>query len=221
MSIIVIIIHIFNIIIIVSKGVKHHHNNLHYQQPQRLLCRTLAGNSVHLLTISSPEALEDHKVQQYHHHQQHQYQQGWSTKTQTNYQHQQGKQFVVLTGRVHPGESPSSWMMRGVIQFLTGGCSHHHHVPICSTGLFSLLLHGYLSCENVVHHIPVWQPSSDSLSLSKFPFFHSFRQLTGGKCSSRSFRLQNSSHAQPWRRDNWQHKVFQILVIALRTSEDG
>ena len=75
MSIIVIIIHIFNIIIIVSKGVKHHHNNLHYQ-PQRLLCRTLAGNSVHLLTISSPEALEDHKVQQYHHHQQHQYQQG-------------------------------------------------------------------------------------------------------------------------------------------------
>ena len=76
MSIIVIIIHIFNIIIIVSKGVKHHHINLHYQQPQRLLCRTLAGNSVHLLTISSPEALEDHKVQQYHHHQQHQYQQG-------------------------------------------------------------------------------------------------------------------------------------------------
>ena len=34
----------------------------------------------------------------------------------------QGKQFVVLTGRVHPGESPSSWMMRGVIQFLTGNC---------------------------------------------------------------------------------------------------
>ena len=32
----------------------------------------------------------------------------------------QGKQFVVLSARVHPGESPSSWMMRGVIQFLTG-----------------------------------------------------------------------------------------------------
>ena len=33
-----------------------------HEPDQRLLCRTLAGNSVHLLTISSPEALEDHKV---------------------------------------------------------------------------------------------------------------------------------------------------------------
>ena len=27
---------------------------------------------------------------------------------------------VFLTGRVHPGESPSSWVMRGVIHYLTG-----------------------------------------------------------------------------------------------------
>ena len=27
---------------------------------------------------------------------------------------------IVLTGRVHPGESPSSWLMRGVIHYLTG-----------------------------------------------------------------------------------------------------
>ena len=30
------------------------------------------------------------------------------------------KQVVFLSGRVHPGESPSSWVMRGVIHYLTG-----------------------------------------------------------------------------------------------------
>ena len=59
---------------------------------QRLLCRTLAGNNVHLLTISTPDCLEEIK----------------------------GKICIVLSARVHPGETPSSWMMRGVIQFLTG-----------------------------------------------------------------------------------------------------
>ena len=59
---------------------------------QRLLCRTLAGNNVYILTITSPDTLEDSK----------------------------GKICVVLSARVHPGETPSSWMMRGVIQYLTG-----------------------------------------------------------------------------------------------------
>ena len=30
------------------------------------------------------------------------------------------KQVVVLTARVHPGEAPCSWIMRGIIDFLVG-----------------------------------------------------------------------------------------------------
>ena len=30
------------------------------------------------------------------------------------------KNIVVLSGRVHPGETPSSWIMRGILHFLTG-----------------------------------------------------------------------------------------------------
>jgi hypothetical protein len=30
------------------------------------------------------------------------------------------KYVVILSARVHPGEAPSSWIMRGVIEYLTG-----------------------------------------------------------------------------------------------------
>lgn len=61
----------------------------------RVLCRSLAGNLVYLLTITSPadSGLDAHKA----------------------------KKGVVLTARVHPGESNSSWMMKGLIDFLLGG----------------------------------------------------------------------------------------------------
>lgn len=58
---------------------------------QRVLCRSLAGNPVYLLTITSPEPEEDGKK----------------------------KRAVVLTARVHPGETPSSWIMKGILDFLT------------------------------------------------------------------------------------------------------
>ena len=59
---------------------------------QKILCHTLAGNEVPLLTVTSPKAVTD----------------------------MYRKQVVVLTSRVHPGESPASWIMRGIIHYLTG-----------------------------------------------------------------------------------------------------
>ncbi|XP_018365065.1 PREDICTED: cytosolic carboxypeptidase 2 [Trachymyrmex cornetzi] len=58
----------------------------------RLLCRSLAGNGVYYLTITAPTPDEDVRR----------------------------KRGVVITARVHPGETPSSWTMKGIIDFLTG-----------------------------------------------------------------------------------------------------
>lgn len=59
----------------------------------RTLCHTIAGNPVPLVTITSSSAsLEESKL----------------------------KRAVVVTARVHPGETNSSWMMKGLIDYLTG-----------------------------------------------------------------------------------------------------
>ncbi|XP_071955490.1 cytosolic carboxypeptidase 2-like isoform X2 [Antedon mediterranea] len=59
----------------------------------RVLCRSLAGNCVYILTITSPSKHPS------------------DAKT---------KKAVVLTARVHPGETNSSWMMKGFLDYLTG-----------------------------------------------------------------------------------------------------
>ncbi|EDO49270.1 predicted protein, partial [Nematostella vectensis] len=59
---------------------------------QRVLCRTLAGNFVYILTVTNPSRRPSDA---------------------------EAKRAVVVTARVHPGETNSSWMMKGLLDFLT------------------------------------------------------------------------------------------------------
>lgn len=61
------------------------------------LCKTLSGVDVPLLTITNRNRVS----------------------SQTITDPQEKKPCVVLTARVHPGETVGSWMMRGAINFLT------------------------------------------------------------------------------------------------------
>ncbi|XP_059223877.1 cytosolic carboxypeptidase Nna1 isoform X3 [Stomoxys calcitrans] len=62
----------------------------------RLLCRTLAGNNVYYLTVTTPAATEELMKR---------------------------KKSIVISARVHPSETPSSWMMKGLMDFITGDSS--------------------------------------------------------------------------------------------------
>ncbi|XP_017063770.1 cytosolic carboxypeptidase Nna1 isoform X12 [Drosophila eugracilis] len=59
----------------------------------RLLCRTLAGNNVYYLTVTAPSANEENMRR---------------------------KKSIVVSARVHPSETPASWMMKGLMDFITG-----------------------------------------------------------------------------------------------------
>ncbi|XP_073832558.1 nna1 carboxypeptidase isoform X3 [Musca autumnalis] len=59
----------------------------------RLLCRTLAGNNVYYLTVTTPAVTEELMKR---------------------------KKSIVISARVHPSETPSSWMMKGLMDFITG-----------------------------------------------------------------------------------------------------
>ena len=58
----------------------------------RVLCHSIAGNPVPLLTITSPSLTPDDS---------------------------QSKRGIVVTARIHPGETNGSWMMKGLLDFLT------------------------------------------------------------------------------------------------------
>jgi cytosolic carboxypeptidase protein 2/3 len=67
---------------------------------QKVLCRSLASNYVYMLTITNPVTIN-------------------ANQTPTSAE-QRTKKGVVLTARVHPGETNSSWMMKGLLDFLLG-----------------------------------------------------------------------------------------------------
>jgi hypothetical protein len=58
---------------------------------RKVLCQTLAGEDCEILTITSKEKLENYE----------------------------NRKAVVFSARVHPGETVGSWMMRGLLMFLT------------------------------------------------------------------------------------------------------
>lgn len=62
---------------------------------RRLLCKSLAGNNCDLLTITAP-AYSPEELNE--------------------------RVTVVLSSRVHPGESNASWIMHGMLEFLTSDC---------------------------------------------------------------------------------------------------
>ncbi|XP_057659517.1 cytosolic carboxypeptidase 2-like isoform X4 [Diorhabda carinulata] len=62
----------------------------------RLLCKTLAGNNVQYVTITSSSVPGEPPKK---------------------------KRAIVISARVHPGETPSSWIMKGIMDFLSSDCS--------------------------------------------------------------------------------------------------
>ncbi|XP_022809843.1 cytosolic carboxypeptidase 3-like [Stylophora pistillata] len=71
------------------------HNPKTSQHVQKeVLCKTMAGNNCNVLTVTSSQVPESEKLG------------------------------VVVSARVHPGETNASWMMKGMLDFLTSG----HHI---------------------------------------------------------------------------------------------
>ncbi|XP_076028749.1 cytosolic carboxypeptidase 3-like isoform X2 [Oratosquilla oratoria] len=76
---------------------------------QRILCRSIAGNPVYLLTVTSTDQEEDGRK----------------------------KRAIVLSARVHPGETPSSWIMKGALDFLTS--QHPKAVELRNQFIFKII----------------------------------------------------------------------------------
>ena len=78
---------------------------------RRLLCRTLAGNRCELLTITGNESIPDSCASDVS---------CGEEEAPQNQQHHQTKPCIVLSARVHPGETNASWMMQGCLEYLVG-----------------------------------------------------------------------------------------------------
>ena len=68
-----------------------------YRMRRRRLCSTLAGNACEVVTVTSFDSKEDDRALPL-----------------------SQRRGVVVTARAHPGEPQASWMMQGLLEFLTG-----------------------------------------------------------------------------------------------------
>ncbi|XP_066504830.1 cytosolic carboxypeptidase 4, partial [Hoplias malabaricus] len=70
------------------------HRSIYFRQ--QTLCKTLAGNPCPLITLTASP----------------------SSRTWRDLHQLRNRPYVILTARVHPGESNASWVMRGTLEFL-------------------------------------------------------------------------------------------------------
>ncbi|KAF8570609.1 hypothetical protein P879_01686 [Paragonimus westermani] len=74
---------------------------------QQVLCETLAGNKVPILTITEPAVDRPNNAKFV------------NTVREKQEDPDNRKRCVIITARVHPGETQSSWMVQGMLEFLT------------------------------------------------------------------------------------------------------
>jgi hypothetical protein len=83
---------------------------------ETILCKSLSGLSVPLMTITSRIQTDPNynliKLDEFE-----------DANSRISLPLDKKKKYAVISGRVHPGETPSSWMMQGFLKYLTG-CSH-------------------------------------------------------------------------------------------------
>lgn len=80
---------------------------------ETVLCKSLSGVSVPLLTISSRVHTDKSynliKLEEFD-----------DANSRISLPLNKKKRYAVISGRVHPGETPSSWMMQGFLKYITG-----------------------------------------------------------------------------------------------------
>jgi len=85
---------------------------------QGVLCQTLAGNECDLITVAQFDSASDERANS------NPRERARGTPTtpfaNPNTGEVRGKRCIVISARVHPGETPASWMMRGFLDFITG-----------------------------------------------------------------------------------------------------
>ena len=96
---------------------------------ESVLCRSLSGVDVPILTVTSrlrsdPGGFNVIKQCDFN----------YDNEIELGLPPNKRKQYVIVTGRVHPGETPGSWMMQGFLKHITG--NSRAAVELSSTTMF-------------------------------------------------------------------------------------